>query len=227
MGYHCNINNKELNFSKKAWKRIKKIYQAIINHPFHQEIIQGTLEQKRFHFYIKQDYLFLQAFSKSLFLIANRVNESKLSEFFVKLATNTEIAIEKIILPLLINKNNKNLSLSSIAYTNYLLNISTNQSIELAISAILPCYWIYHEVGQYIIENTRTTSNNFKQWMIIYAPGNTNSDLVEIIKIFNKLASNSTQEIQQQMYDEFYKSSVLEWHFWDDAYRMKNYDTLS
>lgn len=70
------INNsegkKELEFSQIAWNKIHDVYQAIIYHPFNQEMILGTLDQRKFNYYIEQDYLFLQSFAKSLALISSR-----------------------------------------------------------------------------------------------------------------------------------------------------------
>lgn len=120
----------------------------------------------------------------------------------------------------------KSLSISCLAYTNYLLQISAIQPIELAVSAVLPCYWIYHEVGKYIVQHTNL-SNPFTKWISTYSREKFNQNLLEITKIFNELALNSTKETQQKMCNEFYKSSVLEWHFWNDAYNMKNYDNLN
>lgn len=225
------INNseekKELEFSQIAWNKIHDVYQAIIYHPFNQEMILGTLDQRKFNYYIEQDYLFLQSFAKCLALIASRFSKDKDSMIFMRLAESTMVARQKIILPFLNSgENYKSLSISCLAYTNYLLQISAIQPIELAVSAVLPCYWIYHEVGKYIVQHTNL-SNPFTKWISTYSREKFNQNLLEITKIFNELALNSTKETQQKMCNEFYKSSVLEWHFWNDAYNMKNYDNLN
>lgn len=219
--------NNELEFSMIAWNKINNVYQAIIQHPFNQELILGTLNPKKFNYYIEQDYLFLQSFAKSLTLIASRFYNDKESIIFIKLAESTIAARQNIVFPFLnAGENYKNLSISCFAYTNYLLQISAIQPVELAVAAILPCYWIYYEVGRYILQHTNL-SNPFSKWISTYSREKFNKHLLEITKIFNEFALNSTNETQQKMYNEFYKSSVLEWHLWNDAYNMKNYDNLN
>ena len=41
-----------------------------------------------------------------------------------------------------------------------------------------------------------------------------------VIKIFDELGENTTNEIREKMLDVFYKSTFLEWHFWNDAYNL-------
>lgn len=46
-----------MSFSKTAWTAIMPIYKSIIEHPFNQELAQGTLAKEKFQFYMKQDSL--------------------------------------------------------------------------------------------------------------------------------------------------------------------------
>ena len=223
-----NLDKKNaLEFSQIAWGKIQGIYQSIIQHPFNQEMILGTLDKKKFNYYIAQDYIFLQALAKSLSIIAGRLNKDKDSIMFMRLAKGTMAASREIVLPFLKEEQHYNgLSIGCLAYTNYLLQICTIQPTELAVAAIVPCYWIYHEVGKYIIKRTGS-NNNFNKWIDTYSREEFNQNLVEIVSAFDTLALKATKEMQQKMYDEFYKSSVLEWHFWNDAYNMRNYDNLN
>ena len=61
-----------MSFSKKAWSAIESIYQAILEHPFNQELTAGTLAKERFYFYIKQDALYLVGFARALALAASK-----------------------------------------------------------------------------------------------------------------------------------------------------------
>jgi thiaminase/transcriptional activator TenA len=52
------------------WSNITPIYDAILAHPFNQELMHGTLSRERFEFYIKQDALYLMDFAKALSVLA-------------------------------------------------------------------------------------------------------------------------------------------------------------
>ena len=54
-----------MNFSESAWGAIEPIYKSILEHPFNQELTQGTLAKERFQFYMKQDSLYLVDFARA------------------------------------------------------------------------------------------------------------------------------------------------------------------
>ena len=61
-----------MSFSKTVWAEITPIYKSIIEHPFNQELAQGTLAKEKFQFYMKQDSLYLVDFARALALAASK-----------------------------------------------------------------------------------------------------------------------------------------------------------
>jgi len=53
-------------FHRNIWESITDIYQAIIQHPFNEELAQGTLPREKFAFYMQQDALYLADFARAL-----------------------------------------------------------------------------------------------------------------------------------------------------------------
>jgi hypothetical protein len=58
-----------MKFTDTLWNQIQPIYDKILEHPFNQEFIQGSLSREVFQFYLKQDSLYLLDFSRALALI--------------------------------------------------------------------------------------------------------------------------------------------------------------
>ena len=56
-----------------------------------------------------------------------------------------------------------------LGYTSFLINTAHTESVEVAAAAILPCFWIYNEIGKYIKENAVTKNNPYKKWIDTYA----------------------------------------------------------
>lgn len=52
-----------MSFAQTVWNHNFPIYQAIINHPFNQELMTDQFDRKKFNLYIEQDRLYLQDFS--------------------------------------------------------------------------------------------------------------------------------------------------------------------
>jgi hypothetical protein len=73
----------------------------------------------------------------------------------------------------------------------------------------------------------KTASNNpYRRWIETYASEDFGKSVEEAINIFDDLALNASPHIKQKMLDAFYKSVCLEWHFWNDAYEMRAFDSM-
>ncbi|MGF1574320.1 MAG: thiaminase II, partial [Cyanophyceae cyanobacterium] len=46
-----------MTFTSNLWQTIRPIYQAILEHPFSQDLMQGSLDPLCFQFYLQQDAL--------------------------------------------------------------------------------------------------------------------------------------------------------------------------
>jgi thiaminase/transcriptional activator TenA len=212
-----------MKFSDQLWKKCAHIYKAIENHPFNTELANGTLCRDRFHFYMEQDALYLVAFSKALALIAGRSQCVKTTKTFLEFALGALVAERELHtkflnrdlqFPLKIEK-----APACFAYTHYLLSITSKASIEEAIAAVIPCFWIYRDVGQSIV--LKSGSNNpYGMWIETYASKEFSDATDLVIEILNDIAVKSPPG-QLALMTKAFKTSVMhEWHFWDDAYRL-------
>src|SRR3954467_6007136 len=61
-----------MTFTDDLWQQIKPVYDAILDHPFLNQMADGTLARERFVFYMKQDSLYLQEFSRALAIAGAR-----------------------------------------------------------------------------------------------------------------------------------------------------------
>ena len=57
-------NTKLETFSDRLHARAKEIWKRNHSHPFVQAIGNGTLPEKKFAYYLKQDYVYLMDYSK-------------------------------------------------------------------------------------------------------------------------------------------------------------------
>jgi thiaminase/transcriptional activator TenA len=208
--------------SEIVWKRASKVYKMIIDHPFNQELMDGSLDRNKFNFYIKQDSLFLKDFSKSLATIASRLDKSTHIEKFLHFAQNT-ISAEQMIVNKYIGCNGDEAYLPSpatLSYKNFLQYICVAEPISVAVAGVLPCFWIYLKVGQYIFKNS-INNNPYEKWISTYSNEQFAADVSIVISIFDELANNSSKQTKEKMSEAFYQSSMHEYHFWNDAYELK------
>ena len=212
--------------SKQAWEKSKKIIDAIHQHPFNIGLSHGTLAMNKFSYYIEQDTLYLKDYARSLALIAARVPMPFVKDFlsFSEHAIFAEQEIVHAFFKRSLNlKYSKKISPATLSYTSYLLQKASIAPIEVAIASILPCFWVYQDVAQKISKQSKQ-NNPYQRWIDTYASDSFEKSVQNAIHIFDAMANAASIDLKNKMLDAFYNSTVLEWHFWNDAYHEKIFD---
>lgn len=213
-----------MKFSDTLWQGVKPIYQKIVDHPFNNELAQGTLSYERFIFYMEQDAYYLINFSRALSLIAARASSIDLIHHFLNFAQGALIAERELhakFLPRGDNFDYKALELSPacLSYSQYLIATAATAPLEEAIAAILPCFWIYREVGRSIASQV-IENNPYIRWIETYSSKEFLDVSEKAISILDEVAELSNISLLIRMQKAFEYSSLYEWHFWNDAYNM-------
>lgn len=205
---------------QNARKETNYILNAIKEHPFILQLMEGTLPNDVFKFYIHQDAMYLSEYKKILALVATKCKDDQATQFFLEAATgiiHVENALHQTFL-----KNetiNNEASPTCELYTSYLHKIVANNSIEEGLAAVLPCFTIYKEIGDYILEHQINKNNNpYQDWINTYGGEDFGNAVKKAIEITNNHAANASEETLNNMNAAFQKASKLEWMFWDSAY---------
>lgn len=209
-------------FSKTTWLEAESIYVKIINHPFNIELSQGSLCNNKFAYYIEQDTLYLNDYYRALSVIASKL-PTKFGLQFLKHATTcieVENSLHKHLSQnLKLSKFDNTKNMANLAYSSYLLQTCYSQSVEVALASILPCFWIYNEVGKNIIKNTKNLDTNpYKNWIETYSDEDFSNAMASVIEIYDEFAKNASLDTRTKMLEAYKTGAVLEYHFWDKAY---------
>lgn len=215
-----------MNWSTNAWEQIQPIYNTILKMPFISELMDGTLPIEKFQFYMAQDSHYLEHFGRSLSIIASRIQDITDTLAFIQFAEGA-IVVESA----LHESYFKEFNLTSKGvmqptchhYVHTLKSTATLANIEVAVAAVLPCFWIYSEIGIFICKNQKSLNNPYQKWIDTYAGDDFDVLAKRAIEITNRLASNCTEAQQDLMTDAFMTSSHLEFQFWDAAYNLKTW----
>ncbi len=207
-----------MTFSSALWKKHESIYKQILSHPFNMKLSDGTLDQKNFLFYLEQDASFLLSFSQTLALIAARSNSSQRIISILKLALDA-IESERQLHVHLLGKIDSfsEPTFSCFSYMHYLLATAALSPLEEAIAAILPCFWVYREIGYHMLSSTHS-HHPYALWINSYSHPDFSLATESVISLLNDTAIACCPDQLAKM-DKAFKTSIeLEWHFWNDAY---------
>lgn len=216
-------------FSDAAWQRTAKLRQAIHGLPFNAELTAGTLGIERFRGYIVQDALFLGQYSRTLTLAAAKAPDATALHAFAQSALEA-VAGEQALHAQYLQEFGVAPAQFAIAepspdclsYTSFLVATAYHDPWEILVAALLPCFWIYWDVGTHIARQTSPT-NRYLAWINTYADEGFAEAVRTVIAITDRAATETTPAIQERMMAAFIRSSQYEWLFWDGAYQQRGW----
>ena len=216
-----------MKWTDNTWTQIEPIYQKIINMPFIEELQKGTLPLEKFQYYMGQDSFYLENFARSLALIGARAQNTTQALDFIRFAEGA-IVVEKALHDSYFKEfgltERGNIEPTTHHYIHFLKSTTALDQIEIAMSAVLPCFWIYKKVGDYIYNNPLNDQNPFQKWIDTYAGKKFEELVLKSKTICNEVARNCTKQQQERMTQTFIEASKLEFMFWDGAYQLKTWE---
>ena len=205
---------------------VKTIIEKIHFHHFNQELAQGTLPEDKFIFYLMQDALYLADFSRALALTAAKLPNNQHMQQFIEFALGA-VQAERDLHFGYINKYQSRHSIetsvtigqspSCFMYTNYILKMASIASVEEAVSSLLPCFFIYNDVGKKMLLNHQG-NNPYSDWIALYSGESFELSVRSAINTTNELALSASELTREKMIAAFARSTQLEWLFWESAY---------
>jgi thiaminase/transcriptional activator TenA len=216
-------------FSEAAWQRSAKLRQAIDALPFNTELTAGTLSRERFQGYIVQDALYLGQYSRILAIAGARGPDAATLRAFGACALEA-VAVEQALHERYLTEFGVDPARlidaepwpDCLGYTSFLLATAYHEPWEVLVAALLPCFWIYWDVGTRIAK-TAATANPYRAWIETYADEGFGEAVRTVIGITDQAAAATTSTIQDRMMTAFMRSTQYEWLFWDGAYQQRGW----
>jgi len=212
-------------FTSELWNAVAPIYAAILRHPFVTGLTDGSLPRERFRFYAVQDALYLREFARALALAAARapreewiimfsehaagalkVERELHAGFFADFGLSPEAVAATPLAP------------TNVAYTSYLVAVAYGSPFHEAVAAVLPCYWIYWEVGKEL-ERRGSPDPLYARWIGTYASEEFGSVARAALTCADAVAADLGPAERDAMTRHFTTTSRYEWMFWDMGHR--------
>jgi thiaminase/transcriptional activator TenA len=108
------------------------------------------------------------------------------------------------------------------AYTSYLLATCYGGSFPEALAAVLPCYWIYWEVGKDLLERG-SPDPLYSRWIDTYGGEEFGDIVAQVLALTDRVGAGVSNGERDRMREHFVTTSRYEWMFWDAGWRQETW----
>jgi thiaminase/transcriptional activator TenA len=216
-------------FSDRAWQSSARLREGIHRLPFNVELAAGSLSRERFQTYIVQDAIYLGQFSRALAISAAKAPDTATMQSFAQSALGA-IAVEQALHSRYLQDFGVNPASTAeaepspdcLAYTSYLIAAAYHDPWEVVVAALLPCFWLYWDVGCAIARRA-APQHPYRAWIDTYADERFGEAVRTVIAITDRAANFATQDTRAKMLAAFIRACQYEWLFWDGAYQRRGW----
>jgi len=216
-------------WSRRLWADIESTFAAILAHPFLTGLTDGGLDEAAFAQYVAQDVHYLRDYARALAIVGAKAPTLEGTAMFARHAAevfDVELALHSTLLPEL-GLNPGQLSAmpptpTTQAYTSYLLATTYGGSFADGLAAVLPCYWIYAEVGAALLARG-SSDPRYQRWIDSYGGDEFAATVGQVLELADRTGPTLTAAEETAARAHFATTARYEWMFFDAAYRREQW----
>jgi thiaminase (transcriptional activator TenA) len=216
-------------FCDRLREAARAIWERQLEHPFLRALCDGSLPTDVFSFYIRQDARFLDELAKAFAYAVTKTNRQDEMQQFGERLLHT-LAVEKVLhqeyarrFGLTIDEMARTpMAPTNYAYTRHVLYLAATGSLAALLTAILPCAWIYAEVGLHFtvaLGGPPRPDHPYCDWIGTYASPEFQEVGAWLRGRLNERAAALPEAELAALEAIFLTSSRYEYMFWDMAWR--------
>jgi thiaminase (transcriptional activator TenA) len=209
----------------QLWGEIEPVYDAILGHPFINGLSSGELSVDSFVHFISQDTHYLQDYVRTLLILAAKAPDfavTKMLTTHAAAAATAETGLHAELMKDLGRHPDELLAFdarpTTRAYSSFMLATVLSGSFADGLATILPCFWIYAEVGMHL---KRVGSPNpvYQRWIDSYGSDEYLGEVNLALELTDRIGLGLGPEAEAAARQHFRTAARYEWMFWDAAHR--------
>ena len=208
-------------WTRQAWDAALPIYNQILDHPFIKELAAGTLAPDKFDRYLAQDELYVGNYGRQMFELAELIPDPVQHDMFYAFAKEG-IEGEKAMHALLIDRFGIDTQVQpsqvTAAYNAHTEAAIRSGSKEIGLAAMLPCMWVYNEVGLHILRTAAVEGNPYREWIQEYGNEAFTAGVAQVLELADCYAAAAPEDIRERMTSAYIEATRFEYLFWDYGY---------
>jgi hydroxymethylpyrimidine/phosphomethylpyrimidine kinase len=196
------------------WEEIREVRAETDELGFVRGLGDGTLPREAFLWYLAQDALYLRGYSRML-AEASRLAPTAAEQAFWAAGAHGAMATELELHSSWIAEDalaGVQPSPTTTAYLNHLAATGAEGDYPALIAALLPCYWLYQDVGTRLHPLSHD-AHPYRSWLDTYADEAFAAATERAIEIVTAAAAGADDQTRQRMGRAFHASAVHEREF--------------
>lgn len=217
--------------SERLRASVLPLWQRQREHPFVVALGNGSLPRENFTFYICQDTLFLDVLTKTFAYAVGKTDDHREMEQLGRYVLNTLLVEADLhrrsgerfgFTPAEMAATR--MAPTTYAYTRHLLAVAATGTLPELLTAVLPCAWIYAEVGRHLVGHTPpAASHPYSDWLATYASPDFDAVEIWIRERLDAHAASLNSAEEAHLFEIFRVSTCYEWLFWEMAWRLEEW----
>ncbi len=225
-------------FTARTWEATAGVRAAIDALPFLRELADGTLAVEAFAHYLEQDAIYLVGYARALALLAARAPDPEQSGLWARsaaAAATEEGALHADLLsePALGAATRARggaraePSPTTLGYVSYLVATAATAPYPVGVAAVLPCFWVYADVGARLSAAASATSGGgdahpYRRWVDAYGDPAFQAGAQGACDVADACAAAHAQE-DAAMLAAFTTATRYELQFWRAAHAQERW----
>ncbi|MCU1571937.1 MAG: thiD [Micrococcaceae bacterium] len=212
-------------FTQALWESIAPVRQAIFDSAFIRSLADGSLPPEDFAYYLVQDALYLTGYSRVLSRLSAVAPTESEQRFWAESA-NRCLAVETELHHSWLSSHPAEPVPGPVTtgYLNHLLAVSAVGGYPELLAAVLPCFWLYAEVGAVLAAATPDVAtpdvatpgtHPYGAWLATYGDAGFAAVTRQAIAYTDDAGTTAAPPVQERMRHLFADSAQFELEFFD------------
>ena len=226
--------------AQRLWDGAASMIGITEKHEFLVSMVNGTLAEENFRYYVIQDALYLTDYAECFRILARNSGVSQSDGYrlmaFAKGAEEDEKELHRSFFKdwKITGADEAKAMPNTLLYTSYLLQVCSTRSHAEGLAAMLPCMWIYWHVGKCMLQlreeldkaGNRKAVPAYDAWIDLYASEEFEKEVKDYIGLVDQAIADADEETIAKMQEHFNMTCRLEHMFWDQANSLMDWPEL-
>ncbi|MDQ6715595.1 MAG: TenA family protein [Actinomycetota bacterium] len=213
-----------MSFCQMAWEATAAVRRDIDELPFLASLRDGSLPRESFVYYLAQDALYLVEFGRAMAMAGAQADGPEDLLFWVERARSAILVERQLHATHTAGVDAVTMSPTCTAYTALLRSLGTGGCYPALAAGVLPCFWIYEDVGRRLLQDVGDlAAHPYGDWIGTYGDPEFAAATAQAKAVVDRLAARSGPDVVARMHAAFLTAARYELLFWDAAWRRETW----